>query len=523
MPRKDRRNKPQLDLIPIADVDLIRFERNLLRIGFFAAQEERKGQPPYIRRIEAAFTRDGQRMIAAIEFEGTRGLPSTADRDKYMAFMKLADEQRERHAPIMNPVRFTGYRLLQELGLTDSGENYEDINSWGERMANTTITSRQVVFLAQSKRYANKTIHVFDSFQRVGKESGSGRSEEYEVVLSDWLLDNLNSDYAIAENFTAYKQLKRPTAKGIFAPLHWWFSSNGGRVFEKDYKELCGLLGIQAYTYLSEIKRTMGKALDELKSLRYISRWDIQPMAAKDGYKIILWPGQDLLQSLSQSNPKLSASSRPVQTIESFPEPGSEHRESREEKQPTELTMDAQVALTELIAIGITPTKAQVLLKKYDAGRIQDTAEYVSSLVQSENSKKIQNPAGLLIYHLESEIPVPAPFVTSRQRKAAENARRERSHFEQQRLSTELAYISWAEEQVGRELKARFPGEALDVRLSEIVAQRVKTDAFFKRVNPEQRTTIARQVLAKEIREELVLPSLEQWTRTHSQGLLFET
>ena len=520
MPRKARPRASQLDLVPLADVDLIRFERNLLRIGFFAAQEERKGKPPYIRRIEASFTRDGHRMIAAIEFEGTRGLPSTADRDKYMAFMKLADEQRERHGPITNPIRFTGYRLLQELGLTDSGENYEDINSWGERMTSTTITSRQVVFLAQSKRYANKTIHVFDSFQRVGKETGSGRSEEYEVVLSDWLLDNLNSDYAIPENFTAYKQLKRPTAKGIFAPLHWWFSSNGCRVFEKDYKELCVLLGIQAYTYISEIKRTMGKALDELKALRYISRWDIQPMAAKEGYKIILWPGDDLIKSLNQFNKKLPGDARAERSLESFAEATGE---SKEAKPNAELTMDAQLALSELVALGITPAKAQSLLKKYDPGRIQDTAEYVGSLVQSATGKKIQNPAGLLIYHLESEIPVPAPFVTSRQRKAAETARHERSLFEQQRISTELSYVSWAEEQVERELASRFPDEALDAKLSEIVAQRVKTDLYFKRVTPDQRKIIARQVLAKEIREELVLPSLEQWSKTNSQGLLFES
>ena len=47
---------PQIDLIPFADVDLIRFEKNLLQIGFFAAQDERKGGPPFIRRIENTAT-----------------------------------------------------------------------------------------------------------------------------------------------------------------------------------------------------------------------------------------------------------------------------------------------------------------------------------------------------------------------------------------------------------------------------------------------------------------------------------
>ncbi len=71
----------QSDILPFADVDSIRFERNLLQIGFFGADEKRKGTPPTKRRIETTINRDGKRIVAAIEFEGTRGLPSTADRD----------------------------------------------------------------------------------------------------------------------------------------------------------------------------------------------------------------------------------------------------------------------------------------------------------------------------------------------------------------------------------------------------------------------------------------------------------
>jgi hypothetical protein len=281
---------------------------------------------------------------------------------------------------------------------------------------------------------------------------------------------------------------------------------------------LCILLGIQTYTYLSEIKRTMGKALDELQSLRYISRWDIQPMAAKEGYKIILWPGEDLINSLRQSTLKLTSGSRPAREVENLAGEGPAAPKGHDK----ELTMEAQMALSELVAMGVSPTRAQALLKKHEAGRIQDTAEYVRSLVQAAGSRKIQNPAGLLIYHLESEIPVPAQFVTSRQRKAVEAARHERSQYEQQRIGLELAYLAWVEEQVEREVAARFPGDVLENRLNEIVAQRVKTDVYFKRVTADQRKPIARQVLAREIRDELDLPSMEEWSRSNAQGALFE-
>jgi len=182
---------PAVLAMPVA-VDLIRFEKNLLQIGFFGAHDTRM-RTQATRRIEQLVNRDGQRIKVAAEFRGSEhfGLPSTSDRDKYLAFMRIAMEQRAKQGQLTNPIRFTGYRLLKELGFSSSGENYEDINRWGQRMADTTITSEQVIYLAARKKYANKTVHVFRSFTRVGesKTDNSAKTECYEVVLEDWLLE----------------------------------------------------------------------------------------------------------------------------------------------------------------------------------------------------------------------------------------------------------------------------------------------------------------------------------------------
>ena len=112
---------PQLDLIPFVGTDLIKFERNLLRIGFFPAYEEPNAKPRHVRRIEQTKTINGQRMTAAIEFRAPKSLPTSSDRDKFMGFSKICAEQRARVGRLLNPIRFTGYRLLQELVSTDSG------------------------------------------------------------------------------------------------------------------------------------------------------------------------------------------------------------------------------------------------------------------------------------------------------------------------------------------------------------------------------------------------------------------
>ena len=90
-------------------------------------------------------------------------------------------------------------------------------------MTDTTITSEHVMYRAAKKVYSDEMLHVFRSFRRTGSSNlnGTERQENYEVVLEDWLLENLNHRYVIPEDFNAYKKLTRPTAKTIF-----WQSSS---------------------------------------------------------------------------------------------------------------------------------------------------------------------------------------------------------------------------------------------------------------------------------------------------------
>ena len=129
-----------------AAIDLIRFEKNLLQIGFFSAHDRRSLDADLSRRIEQVVNRDGKKIKVSAEFRSTLGLPSTADRDKYMAFMKIAMERKLIEGQLTNPIRFSGYSMLKALGVSDSGANYEDLNQWGMRMADTTITSEQIMY-----------------------------------------------------------------------------------------------------------------------------------------------------------------------------------------------------------------------------------------------------------------------------------------------------------------------------------------------------------------------------------------
>jgi hypothetical protein len=508
MIRRQAAQKPDgpTALLPIAvDVDLIRFEKNLLQIGFFGANDARDKNRTS-RRIEQTVFRDGHKVKVAAEFRGSEqlGLPSTTDRDKFIALLKIVGEERAKSGKIANPVRFSGYRMIQELGLSRNGEIYEEIVRWGKRMTDTTITSEQVVYRAAKKVYSDEVLHVFRAFKRTGSSNlnGSEKQEHYEVTLEDWLIENLNQRYVIPEDFNAYKQLTRPTAKGIFGNLHLWFHASQGRQVEKDYSELCNLLNVQAYPHLSKIKSTMGLALNELVKIKYISKWDVQPMTSKKGYKIVLTPGAELLRVLQNSRP-----------------------EQREIKNPlleedNEDILENEPAVQLLIKHGIAPAKARQLAERYSFDTIADTVEHHESQVSAGKRTRVDNPSGLIIWRLENNVPPPAEFVSSRRREALRHIEEGHKEKVQALESLQLTYLNWADRKRKEALEAQYPGVKLQDKLKAIVKLK-RSDPYFMRVPEAQHTNLAMQILNSEMRETVVVPSFDEWRAHHAQINLF--
>lgn len=504
MRRASKQNEQKnLALLPIAvDVDLVRFEKNLLQIGFFGANDARDKNRTS-RRIEQVVFRNGHKVTVAAEFRGSEqlGLPSTTDRDKFIALLKIMSEMRAKGGQIANPVRFSGYRLIQELGLSRNGEIYDEILRWGKRMTDTTITSEQVVYFAAKKVYSDEVLHVFRSFRRTGTSNltGGEKQEHYEVVVEDWLLENLNQRYVIPEDFNAYKQLTRPTAKGIFGNLHLWFHASRGRPVEKDYAELCNLLNVQAYPHLSKIRSTMGLALSELVEIKYISKWDVQPMSSKKGYKIVMTPGEELLRILQ--GPPQEDRGRGGLSLAAGAK-----------------TDAADEAAKRLQEFGVLPAKARHLVERCGAETVIDTVEYLGGQIAAGRRGKVENPAGLMIYSLENGLPVPAEFVGARLRRATEKTAERKTVA---RVDAEMAYERWVESRREEALASRYSEAELEGKLKEVVRERVRQDESFRRVPEKNRAGLARQILVKELSEELTLPGFEQWVVEYRQAEMF--
>src|SRR5579862_1838420 len=288
MPDASRDTQQTLPLVVVEQLDLVRVEKSLHSLGFFASTANRG----ISRTIVQVFRRpNGQKIHAKAVIEGipSLGLPTTADRDKYMAFMKIALDQREAQGQLSNPIRFTGADMIKLLRLRKGGFHYDEINDWCKRMVATTIMSEASIFLADRRQYATDTFHVFDRVVLVGEELHDGtRSEFYQVYLSQWQLTNLNQGYLLPLDFNAYLKLKRDISKALFGHLSVWFYASRGQSVQKSYPDLCQLLNVRAYPHLSKARSVLEPSLNELMEIEYLSSWELVRTARGTDFKLTL-------------------------------------------------------------------------------------------------------------------------------------------------------------------------------------------------------------------------------------------
>ena len=493
-------------------IDLIRFEKNLLQIGFFSAHDRRSAVQDLSRRIEQWVNRDGKKTKVSAEFRSTLGLPSTADRDKYMAFMKIAMDRKMVEGEITNPIRFSGYSMLKTLGLSDSGANYEDLNQWGMRMADTTITSEQIIYSSSRRKFMNKTVHVFRSFLRVGESdlSGENQTVQFVVELEDWLLENLNQSYVVPEDFTQYRKLVRPTAKGIFVYLYVWFYASQGKEVEKDYAELCALLNIRCYQHVSKIKETIGLSLDDLIKIGYLKKWDVKPMSSKKGYKLVLSPGRAIMNVIASTRSRQLATSL-----------GS----------AAQLTPSQEAASAALILRGVNEDKARVVAVTKDPQQVLDQIEYLDYEIARDGGKRIKNPAGFIISFIDGDKPVPGTFETASVRlmRAEREERHQKMNSDEAtarmtEMTFRMRYDDWRMRKAEDALKETYSAEQLETKLRDVRAEIRKDGSqslVLDRLNLEQRRSELLRILQRQIANELTLPSYDEWCELNGQGVLF--
>jgi len=450
---------------PEAPQRVVRIEKNLNSLGFFsptASTGKRKNQKviSYARELPGGIKTEAKATIMAT----SRGLPNTADLDKYLAFQLIVSEIRKSQDVLKNPIGFTTYQLLRLLGLQPTGKRYAEVDQWLDRMAGTLIKSEGAVYFAKTKRYMKDRFHVFEKVYTVGEQLPDGRkAEQNYVFLSDWQLENLNHGYVLPIALEHYQKLRTDIAKNLVPMFYIWFFASK-RPFQKRYKDLCQHLNIKVWSQFSRAKEQFSPALTELLDIGYLSEWDLCRTVDGLDFKLIFNAGtifRDELRGdqLPQKDDGRVIDQRFTETVQALSDRGVAEKTAR-----------------------------RLLFGVPDDVDVQEQIEWIDSIV-GKDPRKFDNPAGMYVSFIKDGIVPPASFLSSRRRKELETAENQRRTAEAvsegKRFEFELRYSEYREEQVNAYIEA-LPAEARSKLNKDAQKAAAKHVSHFETLTREQ-------------------------------------
>ncbi len=479
----------------IPTVGFTKVEKNLASLGFFTASSN-KIRGIQEKKITLTRRESGSKTVeatATILPSGKYGLPITADQDKYLALLKIVADIRLEKGKVENPIPFTSAELLRLLNKSlDSGKNYEDIEDWLNRMTLTGINSKGVVFLAGRKRWASDTFHVFERAISLGKELPDGTvAEKNYVWLSEWQLENINSNFLFPIDLDTYTQVRNHIAKTLIPLLQiWLYASSADGSFEKRYTELCEILNIRRYQHLSKIREKLGPSLDELIQYEYLSSWRIDKTADRKDFKVVFFHGPKFWSDAERSDLLKGSNNARL-----------------ERGQPDDVSAELFEALLER---GISEKKSRQL---------------AASLAKTENTQRVlewvdrevarvepDNPAGFFIHLIEQGVVPPDWFETSADRQRNEEEQLRLHAVEEEERMLQSRYEAFIDAEVDASL-ARLSKKELEARLSAIERDLTKTYPVLCTVPKRTRRESAENALKRSLREEIPLPSLAEFRK----------
>ncbi len=416
--------------------DFVKIEKNLISIGFFTPSSKRiKSLKSKTISLTQGDRSDKLEATATIVPAAIYGLPVTADQDKWFALHRIINNIKQENGEVQNPVTFTSTELIKLLGSGDSGNNYQEISEWLDLMSNTGIISEGAVYLAGRRNWARDRFRVFDRAVSMGKQLDDGTIADRNYIwLSAWQLENINHNYLLPIDFETYNQLKHHIAKALVPLLQvWLYATKDQGSFEKRYDDLCQILSIRAYRYLSNIKEKLGPSLNELQRLGYLSAWSVEKTSDRKAYKIVFYHGEkfhhDRLHRMKNKQTLQSQRTRPA-------------LHQLEKGTNEEL-------LGELIKRGIAETQSRrLMLSLAEDQKVIDQIEWGDELIAKAPPGRFYNPAGLYIHLIKENVIPPPTFEGSRQKHLRLQAEQERHDEQQKRARLQLAYDKYKKREI---------------------------------------------------------------------------
>lgn len=336
--------------------------------------------------------RDGEQTITVTGSDAF-GLPTAADADVIVALIQFTKQANGFTDPT---VPFSRYGLIRLLGWPLKGSSYKRLTQSFKCWTGVTLNYEKAWWDNKSKRKVDATFHIIesvvisespsddeDSPEDFGKSSFTWNKRFFESCRAD-NLKRLDLDTYFSLRSAVSKRMYRFLDKRFFLRPSWTF----------DLHELAHEhIGLgRNYSDNGKLKEKLGPAIKELEDIGYL-----EPMGREERYKRVR-RGRWTITFTRKS----------------------EAAEEELEAQPGASRWEQ-----ELVARGITASKAAAIVERYPADRIERQIEQVE-FIQARHPSEIRSLAGYLRKAIEEDYAAPPGFVSKAEQAEREDAARER-------------------------------------------------------------------------------------------------
>lgn len=195
-----------------------------------------------------------------------RGLPGRFDQDVYVALLQMIDD---RGLPEDGWVGFSIYELVELMGRSHSGRDYQQVRESLKRLATTSIESENAFYHRGRKEYLTDTFSLLSEVKLSEYEGPGGeRGDRNRVHLSKFFVESYKANYLKNIDARLYWSLSSPIAKRLYRLIDKKRAGKG--VWEVELFSLRDRIPLSSYKFASKIKEKLAPAHRELVEKEFL-------------------------------------------------------------------------------------------------------------------------------------------------------------------------------------------------------------------------------------------------------------
>jgi hypothetical protein len=393
------------------------------------------------------------------------GLPTSIDDDVILSLIQLTKQQNNFSRP---DITFTRRQLIELLGWTDKGRNYDRIELSLDRWSSTYLKYENAWWDNEGRRWTSGGFHIIDSFKICDGRTGNGHGELFRshIVWGSEFFKSCQAGYLKSLDYNLYIRLKFHPAKRMLRFLDKRFYHKLDWTFElRDFAfEHVGLS--PTYGDAGKIKEKLQPGIEELEAIGFL-----QPLPREERY----------LKDGRNWNIRVIKKQTPPAPLE---RPEIPHHPLK----------------GELVARGVSECTACELVEDFAAEAVAAKIEIYDWLSARKDKRIHKSPAGYLVESIRRDFAVPKGFEPRAVREASarrEQEARRAAEEERRRQAEEQARERTEQEAADRHWAALTPEE--QARLDAEALEAFPLDAHL--LNSPMRRIFLRSVRAQYLRQ----------------------